>query len=192
MKHTKILALLIALLLIVGGCKKTDKPDGADTNNPPVESEIPSSAPDDAADFPDEEPTVYQAEVLGPATIIAQLATEEMLNSYAPYSEFDEYSGTSDYGKILFTTNKTVQDFQFIAISYTPDGKMEFSVDEVLFELSEFGPEAPLAVTWLDAGTIPNRGFCYREANEIHYHTLTISGQDGSLLYNSYTTKIID
>lgn len=117
------------------------------------------------------------------AQVSVAYATAELLDEYDAYSEFIEYEDEYTQ-KVIFTTNTAVDDFNYIEISFKEKGdEIVFFESEVLYSLTELIPEQPFILSWMEAGTIPQRGITYLDENkEKKYFYLTISGKDGSLL----------
>ncbi len=114
-------------------------------------------------------------------------ATDEVLSGYAYYEEFDEFDG-GDYPRIIISTNVPLRDFTYIDVGFREEG-----ADIVLYEnamldwLYQLTPERPFVATWMERGSIPHRGISYTdEYGSIKYFTISMSGEDGSLLLSEF------
>ena len=122
-----------------------------------------------------------------PAQVEAQWA-EDGLEDYAEYDEFtaDTYEPQS---RILFTTDKSVKDFNVLAL--TPEdaddeGNITFS-EESVYSLETLNPDRPLAVNLTFMGSIPGYGISYIDNDgSTKRFIVELSGKDGSLLMNEF------
>lgn len=126
------------------------------------------------------EPSNSDVSVTEDVFVSVDYATDELINKYDTVEGFED----EGYQKIIFTTNIAVKNFKFIEISYKDeDMNIKFFENKVLYSLDELLPEKPFVVTWMEQGTIPNRGVTFEdESGTTRYFYLTMSGKDGSIL----------
>ncbi|NLP47522.1 MAG: hypothetical protein GX345_01095 [Clostridiales bacterium] len=189
MKQVKpLLIFALTFIILFAACAKpsTQGVDSSQSSNPALsESAQVTQAPESATPGSDEvtetpESTTLKAEK---ALISVAYMTDELLEKYDSFHEFTEGQDENSQ-KIIFTTNLAVKDFSFIEVAYEDKGTdFTFFENRVLYSMEELSPTKPLAVTWMEQGTIPHRGISYIDENgKTRYFYITMSGEDGSLL----------
>ena len=107
---------------------------------------------------------------------------------------FDEYAvftvDESEYStKLLFMAEGTVTDFNFLSLLITDvdeNGNMTFD-SQSLYSSDVLTEDKPLEVTLTFYGDTPAYGISYKDAQGItKNYTVTISGEDGSLILSEY------
>lgn len=118
-----------------------------------------------------------------PSYLHIDFATDERVSKYSSVNEFIEFKEPG-YQKIILTTDRKVTNFKFIEIGYTEENyHYKYYEKSVLYSTSEFSPEKPFVVTWMEWGDIIKyRGISFVDENNItkNYY-LCQSGKDGSL-----------
>lgn len=137
-----------------------------------------------------------QPEAAGPTHLPAadnNQSEEEKISisiGYAPaeifgeYNFFEEEHAGYETERIMFSTNVTVKDFQFIEIGFREgNADIQFYEAAALYMLDELSPERPLVVTWVEQGSVPHRGISFLDENDTtRYFYISKSGEDDSLL----------
>lgn len=175
---TVILFLLLILVITAVGCKANTEP----SVTPETLPSAPVVSPSDPA--PDAEPTI---EAESAAVISVEYVTDELLGRYESTDEFIEFEDEG-YQKILFTTSAAVKNFRFITIGYEEvNEELCFFEEKELYSQPELTPEKPLAVTWMEQGTIPHRAIAYvDESGTEKYFYIAMSGEDGSVFISEF------
>ena len=121
---------------------------------------------------------------LSQVIISGDYVTEEFYNKYNTFDEFIDFSAPG-YNKIYIRTNITIKDFKYIEAAYEPNiGLVEISV---LYSQDELSPEKPFVVTWMQPGTLPNRGITFVDENNMERKFFVhASGFDDSLLITEF------
>ena len=94
---------------------------------------------------------------------------------------------------VTFTTDSRVEDFRIIAITteLAEDGSADYTRGETLYAAAELGQGAPLTAEITFMGVLPDRALCYRDTDGTERcFTLTVSGEDGSLLMTDISGEI--
>lgn len=109
---------------------------------------------------------------------------DENASGYAFAADDGEYARG-----IVFSTERALRDFKFLAISLedvSEDGAGVFSVRE-LYAQDALTPERPLLVQTSFPGDIPANGVCYTDdSGATRYFSVAESGYDGSLIVGEF------
>ena len=105
--------------------------------------------------------------------------------------DYDEYIADDDESAaiIVFAVENDVREFSLDSIylkEFDADDKPVFVTSES-YDYGTLSPDRELAVQLLLAGSIPNYGISFRDADGVMRHQyITVSGEDGSLLLIEY------
>ena len=94
---------------------------------------------------------------------------------------------------VTFTTDSRVEDFRIITVTteIAEDGSAGYTRGETLYAAAELGQGAPLTAEITFMGVLPDRALCYRDTDGTERcFTLTVSGEDGSLLMTDISGEI--
>lgn len=193
-KVISLLILMIMLCMLVAcGSKEAASPSEADAA--PLASQ--SSATDEkkSEGTSENSVTAEQATADTPspakATVTLDYASDELL---AQKDEYDKYDDTDSEYRVnaVFTTNIAVNGFKYVSLKYddssSANGDITFQVEKALYTQNKLTPEKALVITMLLDGAIPNRGISYIDGNgTARYFTISMSGQDDSLMLTEFT-----
>ena len=181
MKRFLSLGIFFMALLLLTSCgPKVEAPN----------AENPVSSPSDQVETPS---SSGQGSNPAPIKAVVSLdyASEELLSQKGTFNEFVDVSSEYEL-KAAFTANTAVRDFKYVELSFSEaaaqNGEISLHVEKVLYSTNELSPEKPLVVTTQLDGAIPNRGISYLDENGTErYFTVSMSGQDSSLLLTEFT-----
>ena len=94
---------------------------------------------------------------------------------------------------VTFTTDSRVEDFRIITVTteIAEDGSAGYTRGETLYAAAELGQGASLTAEITFMGVLPDRALCYRDTDGTERcFTLTVSGEDGSLLMTDISGEI--
>ena len=201
MKATKRLAILIALLLLLGALAACNEPPQAApeaTASPtPTQTPIPepTAGPDEPYE-PEETPPIPDADA---AETTARVRVYYVLDAYfnrpevSPH-EFVDLSELEHYHefveseeipqRIVFKSDAPVETFRFLELEMTEDGT-GFVVEDILYQLDVLTPETPFVVTWWPLSTVRiHRGISFEDETGVtRYFAFHTSGYDGALFF---------
>ena len=186
----KMIACFLAaafLILSLGAC-------GSDTDAPTQETKSESvSAATQAEDETESTQTEPQAKVESgtksepnaPAQLRVQFAEDVSLSD----GTYDSFTAEDAQVRLVFTTDRTVQDIQFLSLFVNgadDDGNLLFE-ETTLYTLPKLTPERALVIGTRFIGDLPNNGIAYTDADgTVRRFTVSTSGEDGSLILEAF------
>ncbi|NLC96479.1 MAG: hypothetical protein GX675_02790 [Erysipelotrichaceae bacterium] len=172
MKKSKFLLTFMIALILLTACANSSSQE---SNN----SELPNNSDVEKTT----EPTDSNNSETEKAIVSVDYSSDDILSKYTSFTGFIDFEDENSQ-EIIFTTNVPVKDFKFIEVGYEEkDTDVVFFKDKVLYSQEELTPEKPFTVSWMEQGSIPNRGISYiDETDTTRYFYIIMSGEDGSLL----------
>ena len=108
---------------------------------------------------------------------------DDVLSNYSDYTEFTGDTFTES-GRVLIGVMGAVKDFRILALSVdhiSDNGDISYYY-ETLYTQEYMTPDCPIVVRMTFAGSFPNYGFAFTDANGDEYmYALYLSGMDGSV-----------
>ena len=108
---------------------------------------------------------------------------DDVLSNYSDYTEFTGDTFTES-GRVLIGVMGAVKDFRILALSVdhiSDNGDITYYF-ETLYIQDYMTPDCPIVVRMTFAGSFPNYGFAFTDANGDEYmYALYLSGMDGSV-----------
>lgn len=108
---------------------------------------------------------------------------DDVLSNYSDYTEFTGDTFTES-GRVLIGVMGAVKDFRILALSVdhiSDNGDISYYY-ETLYIQDYMTPDCPIVVRMTFAGSFPNYGFAFTDANGDEYmYALYLSGMDGSV-----------
>lgn len=108
---------------------------------------------------------------------------DDVLSNYSDYTEFTGDTFTES-GRVLIGVMGAVKDFRILALSVdhiSDNGDITYYY-ETLYTQEYMTPDCPIVVRMTFAGSFPNYGFAFTDANGDEYmYALYLSGMDGSV-----------
>jgi hypothetical protein len=190
MKLTKLLLLSLSVIamLFAGGCAYTNAHNDDLVSSSELASQSPETTKPSAPSTDDAlvEKLTSTDNTPDESFISADYATEQLLEQYQSYDEFNESEDIEYQVKVLFKVGTEVKDVRFLEIFFDENGEsgdVNFYVSRILYSKDKVSPEKPLVVGTVFHGDFPTRGISFvDENNTTRYYSLNMSGRDGSLI----------
>lgn len=164
-KRFCVLVTILIIVLAIGGCKDTAKPENSDAlSSASVHSEAPSSPA----------PSEYVESTLENFHIA--LAKDALLSQYDSFHEF-----VADKGgvRVIIWTDTAVKDFAFISVGYDDTGdEISLLAGDVLFSVDELSPEKPFVAEMTAPEILPIYGISFVDENDVtRYFSINADGR---------------
>jgi hypothetical protein len=123
--------------------------------------------------------------VPGPATIKIESASDEALGKYNSYHE---YIHGSIGERIVISSDKTIKDFNFIAVGINFETEdISFIAEQTIHAVGELLPDKPFVLQADIAGATPRIGISFLDTdNTTKYYYIHASGYDGTPLITEF------
>ena len=166
MKRYKFLVFVIACMgtLAFTACASLlpEAPLRTPMPTPPAIYEEASDVADD--EIHDAPPADLPAPQYEDNPLTVAVANDDLLDGYFYYVRHEEYGQGEQW--VIFTTDRPVSDFAYIAIGLNMD-EMYFYEADVVYALAEILPGVPFVVNWQDSEGLPHRGVRFAGADGI-------------------------
>lgn len=170
-KMNTLLPLMLAAMLILSACGTT----------PPAQTATPAPPATMAPEIPPTDAPEPPAEPLeNPVKVdYAENGPQENWTTFEDDVDFGDFEPQW----IVFTTDETVTNFEFIAVELSEgDERLRFAKGETLYSLDELTADTPFAATWMSIGMLPHRGVAFTDAaGNGRLFSINMSGDDGAV-----------
>lgn len=175
------LCAVTTLALLTGCAKTTAAPGGSSSAG--ASGSAPGSASGPITTLPDPDDQAI------PAQLTADWSEGAVSDSW------DTVPAETGNGAaaVTFTSDSTVKNFEILSLTtdLAQDGTASYTLGDVLYAMAELPQESPVTAELVFIGVLPNLAVrCQETDGTERCFTLTVSGEDGSLLLTDITEEL--